>query len=179
MLVLVSTVMMKSDFMDAIAERLSISEFDSRYGLEKPYYEFWHGEAVQKSMPDWIHGLLQVIVAELLKRAGFRVGSEVKLKIDLDLQLIPDLIATRGHIELRYPSTAVEVVIEILSEDDAMSRMLTKCRTYQNWGFHEIYVIDPSVRMVFRWTDSRLEQVVNIAGIEAREIWLALDGELQ
>lgn len=57
----------------------------------------------------------------LLSEAGYRAGSEVKLKIDPRSHPIPDVIATRGRVELPYPTKAVEIVIEILSEEDSMS----------------------------------------------------------
>lgn len=165
--------------MPGIAEKLTVSEFETRYRHEKPYYEFWRGEAIQKEMPTWIHGLLQRIVMELLTRAGFRAASEVKLKIDPELQLIPDVIATRGRIEPPYPLTATEIIIEILSDDDSMSRMLNKCRIYQDWGFEQIYVVDPAARMVFRWVARRLEVAEEFAGVPASEIWVVLDRQLQ
>ncbi|HEY6988045.1 MAG TPA: Uma2 family endonuclease [Bryobacteraceae bacterium] len=165
--------------MATVAQKLTVAEFERQYGHEKPYYEFWRGEAVQKSMPTWIHGLLQKIVMNLLGQAGYKAGSEVKLKIDPDFHPLPDVIATRGRIETPYPTKAVEVVVEILSDDDPMWRILTKCRAYQGWGFEQIYVIDPQTRVVFRWTDQRLEEVNAFASIPVDGIWLALDEELR
>ncbi len=164
--------------MATTTERLTLTEFERQYGHEKPWYEYWRGEAVQKSMPTWIHGLLQAILSELLTRAGLVPGSEVRLKIDLDLQLVPDLIATRRAIESAYPVSGVEVAVEILSEGDSMSRMLAKCEAYQRWGFEQIYVIDPVTRTVFRWLGNRLEKVDELAGFAAGDIWLALDARL-
>ena len=158
--------------------RLTLEEFETRFGHEKPYYEFWYGEAVQKSMPTWIHGLLQRILMELLTEAGYKAGSEVKLEISSDFQPVPDVIATAGRIERPYPTKAVEIVIEILSDDDSMSRILTKCRIYEEWGFREIYVVDPASRLVFRWSEKRLEQVDSIAGQATKSIWTALDKEI-
>ncbi len=38
--------------MPAVAERkLSLQEFHARYDGEKPYFEYWDGEAVQQTMP--------------------------------------------------------------------------------------------------------------------------------
>ena len=165
--------------MATVTAKLTIAEFEKQYGREKPYYEFWHGEAVQKSMPTWIHGLLQKILMDLLGEAGYKAGSEVKLKIDPDFHLIPDVIATREQVELPYPTKAVEIVTEILSEDDPMGRVLTKCRAYQGWGFEQIYVIDPQTRIVFRWSDQRLEEVNALASVAVDRIWSALDEELR
>ncbi len=66
------------------SEKLTVAEFEKHYGLEKLNYEFWDGAAVQKSVPTWVHGLLQRIIMGLLSSAGYKAGSEVKLKIDPD-----------------------------------------------------------------------------------------------
>ena len=165
--------------MATVAEKLTVAEFEKRYGQEKPHYEFWHGEAIQKSMPTWIHGLLQGILRDLLRKAGYKAGSEVKLKIDPDFHPVPDVIATRGPIELPYPTRPVDVVIEILSGDDPMSRVMTKCKTYGSWGFEHVYVVDPETRTVFRWIDQRLEEVTALASVPVNRIWSALDEELR
>jgi Uma2 family endonuclease len=164
--------------MATAAAKLTVAEFEKQYGREKPYYEYWYGEAVQKSMPTWLHGLLQTILASLLSEAGYKSGSEVKLKIVPDFHPIPDVIATREPVELPYPTKAVDVIIEILSEDDLISRVLTKCRTYDSWGFEQVYVVDPFSRLVLRWHDHRLEEVDAMAGIRVDRIWSALDREL-
>jgi Uma2 family endonuclease len=160
-------------------QSLSVTEFEEQYGHEKPYYEFWYGEAIQKSMPSSVHGLLQKIILDLLDKASFKAMSEVKLKIDPSFNPVPDIIATRGRVEVPYPTTAVEVVVEILSDDDPMSRLLTKCRAYQQWGFQQIYVVDPSPRLVFRWSEHRLDEVDMMASRPVSEIWNKLDSELQ
>ncbi len=165
--------------MAAVLHTLTVAEFEAQYGQEKPYYEFWYGEAVQKSMPTWIHGLLQRIVMELLRDAGYKAASEVKLKIDPDFHPVPDVIATKGYIEQPYPTNVLEVVVEILSDDDPMSRLLTKCRTYQRWGFQDIYVVDPNARVVFRWSEHRLEEVDVLVGQPVSRIWTALDKEIE
>jgi Uma2 family endonuclease len=164
--------------MATVASKLTVAEFEKQYGGEKPYYEYWYGEAVQKSMPNSCHGQLQSIIAEFFKRAGYKAGSEIKLKIDPDFQPIPDVIADRSPFEFPYPTKALEVVVEILSDDDVMSRVLAKCRTYDAWGFEQIYVVDPANRLVFRWHDHRLEEVGTLAELPAQEIWSALDREL-
>ena len=165
--------------MATLLNLLTLAEFEAQFGHEKPYYEFWYGEAIQKSMPTWIHGLLQGILIQLLRKAGFKAGSEVKLKIDPGFHPVPDVIATAGVIETPYPTKPLEVIVEILSEDDPMSRVLAKCRTYQEWGFGQIYVIDPIARLVFRWSEHRLEEVDLIAGQPAASVWIALDEEIK
>ncbi|MBV8896571.1 MAG: Uma2 family endonuclease [Acidobacteriaceae bacterium] len=164
--------------MATAAAKLTVAEFESQYGQEKPYYEYWYGEAIPKSMPNTVHGLLQIIVAALLRQNGYRAGSEVKLKIDPSFHPVPDLIADRTAIGAPYPTKALEIVVEILSEDDPHSRVMTKLHAYESWGFQHIYLVDPATRTLSRWHDHRLEEVNDLAAIPAERIWSALDQEL-
>lgn len=59
-----------------------------------------------------------------------------------------------------------------------MSRLLTKCRMYDNWGFEQVYVVDPLNKMVFRWQKDSLQAVNLLAGIHIEQIWSAVDREL-
>lgn len=138
--------------MPAIAERkLSKEEFHARYDGEKPYYEYWNGEAVQKAMPTWLHGIIQGILQRLLSGVGYVAGTEVGLNLDPSYEPIPDVIAVEGPATGLYPTTAFEVVIEILSPQDTFSRVLRKCRLYEKWGIRQIVVIDPEARIVWRF----------------------------
>ena len=89
--------------MATTADRLTIADFERLYGAQKPHYEYWFGEAVQKTMPAWLHSLLQGIIVMLLKEAGYKAGSELTLKIRPDFEPVPDVAATAGRIEGRYP----------------------------------------------------------------------------
>ena len=164
--------------MATVAAKLTVAEFERQYGQEKPYYEYWHGEAIPKSMPNTVHGLLQIIIAALLRQAGYRAGSEVKLKIDPFFHPVPDLIADRSALEAPYPTKALEIVVEILSEDDPYSRIMRKLRTYESWGFQHIYLVDPATRTVSRWHDHRLEEANDLAAIPVERVWSSLDQEL-
>lgn len=160
------------------SQPLTLSEFEIQFAHQKPYYEFWNGEAIQKSVPNSIHGLLQGILRDILRNAGYKAASEVKLKISKNVQPVPDIIATMGRVEVPYPTKPVEIVIEVLSDDDPMSLLLSKCRTYRDWGFKEIYVVDPVPQLVFRWLDHRLEEVSVFAGQPVSSIWIPLAQEL-
>jgi Uma2 family endonuclease len=164
--------------MVAVAENLTLSEFQAKYEKGDRSYEFWRGRAMPKGMPTWIHGLLQLIIGELLKETGYIAGSEVELRIESDARPRPDVIATRGAVEIPYPTSAVDVVVEILSPDDSMAYMIEKCRAYHAWGFPGIYVVDPDSRSVFRWTEEALELSNVLASIPAEKIWEELTQRL-
>jgi Uma2 family endonuclease len=167
--------MIEDFFMAAVIDRLSLAEFHLKYGHSDRAYEYWHGKAIPKAMPTWIHGFLQTLIGRLLSDGGYKAGSEVDLRIDMDAIPRPDVIATRGRLEHPYPTKAVEVVVEILSPDDPMPYLLQKCAAYKEWGFEFIYVVDPENRKVYRWTDQGLEVTTTLASIPVDRIWNALD----
>ena len=67
--------------MASAAQFLSLQQFEQAYGEEKPYYEYWFGEAIQKTMPTSLHGTTQGVLFMLLTKRGWRASCEVKLKL--------------------------------------------------------------------------------------------------
>ena len=165
--------------MAAIAEKLTVEEFQSKYGRSERSYEYWYGEAVPKAMPTWIHALLQGIIGKLLIDEGYKAGPELELRIDPDAHPKPDIVATKGKVEIPYPTKAVDVVVEVLSKDDPMPYVLKKCRAYQAWGFPFIYVVDPESRVVYQWTGQALAMTDLLTSIPAARIWVELDRALE
>jgi Uma2 family endonuclease len=167
--------------MPAVAEqKLSVQEFHARYGGEKPYYEYWDGEAVQKSMPTRLHALIQKILQRLLDGIGYDSGAEVTLKLDPAYEPIPDVIASADAIGDPYPTSPFDLVIEILSPSDSFSRVLRKCRLYEQWGIRRILVIDPAERLVWHFEKGVPQETDVIARrseqtIPARSLWDEVD----
>jgi Uma2 family endonuclease len=167
--------------MPAIAEhKLSKEEFHARYDGEKPYYEYWDGEAVQKAVPTWLHGLIQGILQRLPFGIGCVTGSEVELHLDPSYEPVPDVIAAEGPATGLYPTEPFEVVIEILSPLDTFSRVLLKCRLYAKWGIRQIIVIDAEARVIWRFENGILVETDVIATrgevkIPAKALWDEVD----
>ena len=165
---------------------LTLEEFRLRYADEKPYFEYWFGEAIQKAVPTTLHGVLQQILCFLLRAAGYRTGSEVELRIDPNWQPKPDVLASLSRLEHPYPTKPVELVVEILSPTDAMSLVHNKCQNYQRIGFQQIFVLDPESRKGWEWSQEtqNLERIstlrlTNDKDIALAEVWQELDKELQ
>lgn len=160
---------------------MTVESFDQQYGREKPYFEYWFGEPVQKKTPTWIHSMLQKIIMRLLDNTGYESGAEVKLKISTKFQPLPDVSAVLpGDVELPYPTRPVEVVVEILSPDDQFSQMLMKCRFYSELGIKHVYVVDPEARQIWRWhAGEAAVPVEHLMWISVSAIWAELDRRLQ
>ncbi len=139
--------------MAAQALPLSLEEFHKLYDGAKPAYEYWHGAAVQKSMPTVLHGLVQAIIMMLLESAGWTSASEVRLKVVSDAEPVPDVIAVRGKFKGRYPTSAPELCIEIMSPGDTLAKALEKAKVYISWGSQAVWIIDPEKRTA--WTMSQ------------------------
>lgn len=132
---------------------LSLEEFHRRYDGAKPAYEYWYGEAVQKSMPTLVHSLVQVMLSLLLRNSGWITASGTRLNIVSDAEPVPDIIAIHGKFKGRYPTSAPELCIEILSPDDRLTKAFEKAKTYLSWGSRFVWIIDPEKRTA--WTLSR------------------------
>jgi Uma2 family endonuclease len=170
--------------MAAVAERkLSLEDFRARYSGEKPYFEYWDGEAVQKSMPTRLHSLIQMILVQMLEAMGYAAGQEITLRLDPAYEPIPDVIAEEGRSRDPYPTEPFEVVIEILSPDDSFSRVLLKCRLYEKWGIRQVVVVDPQAGLVWSFKDGTPRETETIATrgervITAQELWTEVDRQL-
>jgi len=59
--------------MASAAKFLTLRQFEQTYEGEKPYYEYWFGEAIQKSVPTSLHGIAEgVLFIRLLQGPGDR-----------------------------------------------------------------------------------------------------------
>ncbi|MBV8709970.1 MAG: Uma2 family endonuclease [Acidobacteriaceae bacterium] len=163
---------------------LTLEEFDRLYSDEKPYYEYWDGQAIQKPMPTLLHSLLQLVLLNLLSEIGLISGGEVRLKLSQTKQPLPDVIAG-SRLQHPYPTKPFAVAIEILSPDDRMQRVLRKCRFLSEHGIPYVYVFDPEDRTAQRWNHDKgiLENIEALQSgdgpdIPVARIWEALDQKL-
>ena len=163
---------------------LTLAEFRERYAAEKPYYEYWFGEAVQKSVPTVLHVLLVKILLDAIERAGYLTGPELELRSDPDWQPKAD-VAGWIKIDGPYPTKPVEVVAEVVSPEDRMQRVLAKCRQYERIGTQAIFVFDPEFRDAWEWSLSskNLERISSMmlpngSQIQVDDLWSELDRKL-
>lgn len=168
--------------MATASKHLTLEEFRAQFEGRKPHFEYWFGEPVQKSMPTWLHSVLQGVLIEFLKRAGYKSGSELELRIDPDWQPVPDVTGLSASPGGPYPTKPVDVVIEILSPDDPFPQVLKKCRHYARIGTEKIFVADPEEKTAWDWNDGaqRLERVdsfrlPNGQSILLADVWTELD----
>jgi Uma2 family endonuclease len=169
--------------MAAATTLLTLQEFHARYAHEHGY-EYWFGEVRRKGRPTWLHGLLQVVLAEFFHRLGYASGSEIDLRIDPNWQPRPDVMATL-EIEQPYPTKPVDIVAEVLS-DDPMTKVFEKCRNYARIGIPQMFVFDPESRTAWEWSREadNLERtdalrLRNGSTLGVNEIWAELEARMR
>jgi len=112
---------------------------------EKPYCDYRDGVLHPKPMPTKFHGMLEFMLVALLHKLGLDAVAEVTVRLTPTKYLVPDVIAA-PVIQSPYPTEPVLLCCEILSPDDRLGAMLSKCEEYHAWGVPFCWVIDPVKR---------------------------------
>lgn len=169
----------------ASAVHLSLEEFHALYASESGY-EYWFGEVVQKSVPTWLHAILQSLLAEIFYEKGYFSGSELDLRISREFQPRPDVAASLELESSGYPTKPIDIVAEILSPDDPPGKMREKSLHYAELGIYQIYIFDPVARTVEQWNPvqqqlERISQLTLTNGVvlQAEEIFARFDQRLK
>ena len=160
-------------------QHLTVDDFERLYGHENGW-EYWFGRAVQKPRSTWAHAILQQLMAELIRQAGYVTGPEVDLRARPDWRPRPDVSCVRIR-EGRYPST-LDIAVEILSDDEGRY-ILEKCRNYERVGVGQIFVLDPETHTMYGWSKGLVEltdlQLANGVTIKGEAIWDEFERRMQ
>ena len=119
---------------------LSVEEY-LKYS-EKPNCEYIDGVLRPKPVPTKPHSEVQYALVRLLRGQGLEALPEMTLRMGPTRFLIPDVIADE-FIEDPYPTKPVVLCVEILSPEDRLGAIFTKCEEYHAWGVPHCWVIDP------------------------------------
>lgn len=140
---------------------------------EKPNREYRDGVVTAKAIPTKFHSIIQGALLVLLHSLGLRAYSELTLRISPRTYLVPDVAAVREDFEGQYPTEPVLLCCEILSPEDRLGAMLSKCEEYHAWGVPYCWVIDPMKRTAWEYHGG-LEPVRVPEALSAGELRLAL-----
>jgi Uma2 family endonuclease len=113
--------------------------------------ELVHGELVERSLPTFPHGDLQLEIGSRLRalRRSHNVftGAEVRVRMAEDLYRIPDISMWTGpEPPPALPDSPPLLVVEISSPDDRFHEVLKKCEEYRVWGVPHIWVVEPELK---------------------------------
>jgi Uma2 family endonuclease len=124
----------------SVEEYLSIS-YD-------PDVEYVDGVLVERKVGDWLHSLVQSNLIFALSRKYPRVYALPGLRSQTRATRyrLPDVCVLLAAPKTKYLLDAAFLAIEILSEDDGMTRMMEKLEEYDRKGVPNIWLIDPRLR---------------------------------
>ena len=121
--------------------------------------EYLDGEVVERNMGEAPHGDLQTNLAYLLRqlraRLGIRVITEIRIQIHSRRYRVADVGVWRDdNIGGDVPTVTPFLVIEILSPEDRMVRMLPKIQEYLSIGVEWVWVIDPEEKSALSYSQT-------------------------
>src|SRR2546426_8088572 len=113
-----------------------------------PDVEYVDGVLVERNVGDWLHSLVQADIILALGRQypSIYAVPELRSQTKATRYRLPDVCVLLTPPQGRYLLEAAFVAIEILSEDDKMSRTLEKLEEYRLKGVPHIWVIDPRMK---------------------------------
>lgn len=126
--------------------------------------ELVHGELVERPLPTFSHGNIQLVLGSRLlafaRTHGMFIAVEVRMRLDHDLYRIPDIAVWAGpEPPGRLPSSPPLVVVEVSSPDDRLYDLLQKLEEYRVWGVHHIWLVEPELKKFHVYDDGSLREV--------------------
>lgn len=150
---------------------------------EKPYREYRDGEVSAKAMPTKLHAIIQYALLTLLRAQGVQALPELTVRISPTKYLVPD-VSVGGDFPGPYPTEPVLLCCEILSPEDRLGAMFSKCEEYHAWGVPFCWVVDPVKHTAWEYhSDGEPVRVTEAlrAGelsVSSEELFSALDAAL-
>jgi Uma2 family endonuclease len=110
--------------------------------------EYVHGELVEKSLPNILHGEIVIRLGALLLHVG-KCVADVRMRLAEDLYRLPDLALFIEPQPKTVPSSPPLVVVEINSPDDRMRDIMVKLAEYRTWGVKHIWFVEPELKELY------------------------------
>jgi Uma2 family endonuclease len=126
-----------------------------------PDMEYVDGVLVEINVGDPTHGAAQrnICAAVRYRYPQVRAYPEVRSRTRETRFRLPDVAISINRETGRYLADPPFVAIEILSEDDRMSRVIEKLKEYAAWGVQNIWLFDPRTRAMFDFRDGVLREI--------------------
>ena len=126
-----------------------------------PDVEYVDGVLVERNAGDWLHSTVQsnLIFALRSKYPRVYVRLELRSQTRATHYRLPDVCVLLKAPKTKYVLDAAFLAIEILSEDDRMSKMMEKLEEYDRKGVPNIWLIDPRLRKTAVYSSGVLNEI--------------------
>ena len=142
--------------------------------------EFLDGEIVERNAGELPHadvqGTLAYLLHRLRRRLGVRVVPAIRIRINPTRYRVADVAAwLRDDIGTRIPTVPPFLVVEVLSAEDRMVRMLPKIQEYLSIGVEWVWVVDPAEKSALLYSQKHPQGAVcDVLRTENPEITIPL-----
>jgi Uma2 family endonuclease len=143
----------------AVGTLISVEEYlNTSYS---PDMEYVDGVLVDRNVGDLPHSLTlsNIIFASMQKYRSVKVLPGVTSKVTETRYRVPDVAVTLRKPEGRFITEAPFIAIEILSEEDRVSRLIEKLKEYAAMGVPNIWVFDPRLKQMFVFHANSLQEI--------------------
>ncbi len=129
----------------------------------EPDAEYVDGEIEERPMGEYDHSSWQHAIEFWFQRHaqewGIRVRPELRVQVGKSRFRVPDVTVLDRNLPIEQIITHAPIaVVEILSPEDSLNRMMAKLADYERMGIQTILVLDPNGRH-FRYCRGGLESL--------------------
>ena len=126
-----------------------------------PDVEYVDGVLEERNVGDLLHGLVQsnVIFALRSKYPQVYVVPELRSQTTATRYRLPDVCVMLVLPKTKYLLDAAFLAIEVLSEDDRMTRIMERLEEFDRKGVPNIWVIDPRLHTIAVYASGVLNEV--------------------
>lgn len=126
-----------------------------------PDVEYVDGILEERNVGDWLHSLIQsnIIYALRRKYPHLKVVPELRSNTSKTRYRLPDISVLLAAPATKYLLDPAHIAIEILSEDDKMTRVLEKLAEYEAKGVPHIWLVDPRLKLMSEYRAGDLKHV--------------------
>src|SRR5450432_594502 len=126
----------------------------------RPDVEYVDGVLVERNVGDWVHSLVQrnLIVGLSRKYPGVFAVPELRSQTRATRFRLPDVCVLLAPPKTKYLVDAAFLAIEVLSEDDRMTKTMERLEEFDRKGVPNIWVIDPRLRTVSVYSGGALNE---------------------
>lgn len=126
-----------------------------------PDVEYVDGVLVERNVGDWPHSLVQrnLIVSLSRKYPEIFAVPELRSQTRTTRFRLPDVCVLLARPRTKYMVDAAFLAIEVLSEDDRMTKTMERLEEFDRKGVPNIWVIDPRLLTVSIYSNGVLNEV--------------------
>jgi Uma2 family endonuclease len=126
-----------------------------------PDVEYVDGVLVERNVGDWPHSLVQrnLIVSLSRKYPEIFAVPELRSQTRATRFRLPDVCVLLAPPRTKYMVDAAFLAIEVLSEDDRMTKTMERLEEFDRKGVPNIWVIDPRLLTVSIYSNGVLNEV--------------------